>query len=304
MLDGASRSFATLLVLAAGADPAAGQGVLDVLDGETLYDGGSLVSLGFELDRGEVLRRGTRRAPDPLARQQTAMRTTLAYQYGARHDLQLGVALSVVDLERRGAGLRQSADGLGDVELLTKWRFYRWDAHAVALNVALVAQVSVPTGKDDVRDSTGTRLEPELQPGSGGIDPALGIAATHEPGRWRFNLATWYRVHTDSDDDGFRRGDRWIVEAAAGNRFWLEPYPGPFMRLDVALRYYHEDHDRFRGALPNTGGERATTTVNLAFRPQPALDFQVAVEVPLWQRLAGTQLGEDWALDLTFGYRF
>jgi len=277
--------------------------MLDVFDGETLYDGGSLLTLGWELDRGERLRRGERRVSDPTASHERTLRTTLGYQYGLRHDVQLGVALSFVDHRRVGNGFEQSADGLGDVSLLAKWRFYRWDARGEALNVSLIGELSVPTGDDDVR-AGGMRLEPELQPGSGSFDPGLGVAATYEPRRWRFNAGAFYRLRGDSDDDGARLGDEFVAEVSVGNRFWLEPYPGPFMRADVDLRYYHEDEARMAGVLPNSGGERATATLRWAFRPQPALDFQASVELPFWQRVDGTQLGEDWAVDVTFGYRF
>jgi hypothetical protein len=265
------RIFAGVVVVLASASARA-QGILDVLDGETLYDGGFLLTVGFELARGEQLRRGAHRVNDPLA----------------SHELET---------------LEQDAAGIGDVDLLAKWRFYRWDAPGKALNVSLLTELSLPTGEDDA-SINGMRIEPELQPGSGGVDPALGFGLTYEPERWRFNAAGLYRLHTDTDGDDARLGDELIAELAAGNRFWLEPYPGPFMRADLALRYYWQDLSRQNGRLVDTGGERATLGVNWAFRPRPSLDFQLAVEIPLWQEVHGTQLGEDWAVSFTFGYRF
>ena len=94
------------------------------------------------------------------------------------------------------------------------------------------------------------------------------------------------------------------AELAVGNRFWLEPYPGPFMRLDLVSRYYFEGKDRMDGVLADSGGERVTLGVNYAFRPRPSLDMQVYFEVPIAQHVNGTQLAHAWQLDLTFGYRF
>ncbi len=279
------------------------QGILDLLDGETLYDGGSLVTLGFEYDRGDQLRSGTDRASDPRASQESSARATLAWQLGLRHDLQVGVALPFVSHDRAGIGLDADADGVSDIDILGKWRFYRFDALGVALNVSVIGALSLPTGDDDVT-AGGARLEPELQPGSGGFDPALGIGVTHEPERWRFNAAGLYRWRTDTDTDGARLGDELVCELAAGNRFWLEPYPGPFMRLDVIGRYYHEGRSRLQGPLADSGGARATLGLNWAFRPRPALDLQLGVEFPFWQDVHGTQLGDDWAVDMTIGYRF
>ena len=279
------------------------QGVLDLMDGETLYEGGSLVTLGFEYDRGDRLRRGSRRVADPGASQETSTRSTLSYQFGLRHDLQVGVALPYASHERVGTGGSAEADGIGDLELLAKWRFYRFDALGVALNISALGALSLPTGADDAT-ANGLRLEPELQPGSGGVDPALGIGVTHEPERWRFNAAALYRWRTDSDSDDTRLGDELVCELAAGNRFWLEPYPGPFMRLDLIARYHHDAVAEQAGVLADSGGERATLGLNWAFRPRPSLDFQLGVELPVWQDVRGTQLGDDWALDVSFGYRF
>lgn len=290
-------------MFAFGACPLRAQGVLDVLDGETLYEGGFLFTTGFEFTRGERLRSGGDRVADPLASHEFETRTTLALQYGLRNNVQLGLAIPYVTHERAGIGFDADTEGVGDLNLLGKWRFYRWHASGKALNVSLLTELSLPTGDDDATYQ-GARLEPELQSGSGGVDPAVGFGATYEPERWRFNTALLYRIHTDSDGDDVRLGDELVAEIAAGNRFWLEPYPGPFMRLDLALRYYWQDESRFNGPLADTGGERATVGLNWAFRPRPSLDFQLGVELPFWQDLNGTQLGTDWDLSFTFGYRF
>lgn len=286
------------------------QGVLDVLDGETLYEGGSLVTLGFEMERGETLRAGRDRIDDPADTSESTLRTTFAWQYGLRHDLQLGIAVPFVRHARDSDIEELVGSGLGDVELLAKWRVFRWDAPGKALNVALLGQLSLPTGEDDA-ESGGLRHEPELQAGSGGLDPALGLGVTHEPGRWRFNAAALHRWRTDSDGDGFALGDEFVAELAVGNRFWLEPYPGPFMRADLVFRWYHEARSETQPiALPldsplrDSGGDRATLGLNWAFRPRPALDLQLGLEVPIWQDVHGTQVGEDWALDLSLGFRF
>ena len=143
--------------------------MLDVLDGETLYEGGFLVSLGFDLQRGDTLRRGSRRVPNPLDASEQRSRTTLAIQYGLRHDLQLGLAIPFVSQDRDGAGIGADSAGVGDVMLLGKWRFYRWDAPGKALNVSALAELSLPTGdgaasSGDVDPSLGFFWSPAAQP--------------------------------------------------------------------------------------------------------------------------------------------
>jgi hypothetical protein len=291
--------------------------ILDVLDGETLYESGFLLTLGTSLERRDTMRSGSQRVDDPQAAHESELVTTLGLQFGLRNDLQLGIALPYVDHDRHalplalpggggGGGaplLDQAASGLGDLTLLAKYRFWRQNGPGFATNYACITGVSLPTGEDDQRQGF-TELEPEMQPGSGGIDPMLGVAVTHEPGRWRFNAAALHHWHTDSDGDGDRLGNEWTAELSVGNRFWLEPYPGPFMRLDAVLRYHHEDRAEQDGELPDTGGNRYTAGLNLAFRPRPSLDLQLYAEAPIHEEVNGTQLASDWGLQLTLGYRF
>ena len=298
-----SLRCAAMLMLAALVLPAQGR-VLDVIDGETLYEGGSLVSFSVGLERQERLRQGSESVADPTASHRFTVMTALAYQYGLRNDVQIGIALPYVDIEREFLGGQEVTAGLGDVELLAKWRFRRWDAPRVAVNTALIAMISLPTGEDD-DGSGGVEFEPEQQVGSGGVDPSIGWAITAEPARWRFNLAAIYRIHTDTDGDGDQLGDAFFAELAVGNRFWLEPYPGPFMRLDVFAHYDHDNRDAVDGQLlADTGGERVSVGATWAFRPRPSLDFQLTGEVPVWHDVNGTQLDQDWSVQFSFGYRF
>ena len=96
-----------------------------------------------------------------------------------------------------------------------------------------------------------------------------------------------------------------VGAAAAGNRFWLEPYPGPFMRADVALRWRHEAADHQGGSsVPNTGGRLLTAAINWAFRPRPTVVLQLSVELPLFEDVRGIQLKHQVAAFAAFGLRF
>ncbi|HKS16506.1 MAG TPA: transporter, partial [Planctomycetota bacterium] len=213
------------------------EGTLDVLDGETLYEGGWLFTLGTEIEKREGLRRGTSRVSDPLDRRLTGVTTAVSAHYGLRYNVQVSAILPWIDRELKlddpSGPDRISASGPGDLSLVAKWRFYRWDDVGKAANFAILAGIEAPSGEDD------EHAPPELQPGSGSWDPSIGAAATYEPGRWRFNAAALYKRNGKGTED-FRFGDEFFAELAAGNRFWLEPYPGPFMRFDVLMRYRHQ----------------------------------------------------------------
>jgi hypothetical protein len=273
------------------------EGSLDVLDGETLYEGGWLFTAGYEYERREGLREGTRRVSDPLDRRLEDHTVAIGAHYGLRYDLQLSAVLPYVTRALDVAGDRESESGLGDAALVAKWRYLRIDDVGVATNFAVLAGLELPTG--DVDDTLG----PEFQAGSGSWDPSIGTAVTHEPGRWRFNAAALYQRNGQGARN-FKDGDELFGELAVGNRFWLEPYPGPFMRFDALLRYRHEWRSRQAGDIVHdSGGDLLTVGATLAFRPRPTIDLQVFVEYPVYQSLDGTQLEEDLSVFFAFGLR-
>jgi hypothetical protein len=282
------------------------EGALDVLDGETLYEDGWLFTLGCEQVLKGRLLDGRDRESDPLDREQMDRSVVLSAHYGLRYDLQLSVLAPFVsrtlELDDPAGPDRYSAAGPGDATVAAKWRYYRYAGDGWATNFALLGGVDLPTGSDDERDH-GVRLPVDLQPGSGSWDPFLGTGLTHEPGRWRFNAFGLYKRNGQGGHE-YNQGDQVFFELAAGNRFWLEPYPGPFMRADVLLRYRHEGRDRDGGSLVHdSGGEQLAVGVNWAIRPRPLLDFQVSVEVPVHESARGVQLAEDFSFFFAFGVR-
>jgi hypothetical protein len=295
--------LATLLLLALAVPQ---EGALDVLDGETLYEDGWLFTLGYEHVLKGTLRDGSDRESDPLDRRQLDQSAVASAHYGLRYDLQLSLIVPYVsrtlEIDDPAGPDRYSADGLGDVTLAAKWRYYRPAIEGVAFNFAMLGGVDLPTGSDDERDH-GALLPPDLQPGSGSWDPFLGTGLTYEPGRWRLNAFGFYKHHGEGGHD-YHHGDQFFLELAAGNRFWLEPYPGPFMRADLLLRYRHEGRDTDGGNIVHdSGGDQVTVGLNWAFRPRPTLDFQVSFEIPIYESVEGTQLVEDYSLFFAFGVR-
>lgn len=299
--------FPAIVLLVWNAAARGQDNTLDVLDGETLYKGGWLFTSSYRSQWEEGLQRGTRRVADPMDQRRVEQEVAIAGHYGLRQDLQL---TAIVPYVRKELLLRDPAgpdrfvgEGLGDSSLIAKWRFYRWDAPHETLNVAALFGLELPTGKYRESDR-GMRLPPDLQPGSGSWDPSAGLAATYEPGRWRFSSAVLYKDNRPNSSD-YRFGDQLFVELEAGNRFWLEPYPGPFMRLDLTARYYHEGRSEQDGHIDHASGHRrATVGATLAFRPRPSLDLQIGGEVPVYQSLLGTQIEYDGSLFVALGLRF
>ena len=71
-----------VVVLLAVAPAPAQQATLDLLDGETLSDGGSLLTFGADYTRRDTRRRGSHRVDDPFDGEQEDWLGSFALHYG------------------------------------------------------------------------------------------------------------------------------------------------------------------------------------------------------------------------------
>lgn len=91
------------------------------------------------------------------------------------------------------------AEGLGDVQLFGQFQFYensQFDTH-----ISTLFGIKLPTGDTDEDSREGERLEVELQPGTGSIDPFLGFAVTKKLGLWNLDTNILYTLATEGSQD-------------------------------------------------------------------------------------------------------
>lgn len=133
---------------------------------------------------------------------------SLSIGYGISELLTLGIRLPYVVRKNlreghdEGGGVVEihedgDAEGLGDLTVLGQ----------VGLKVLGVGQlagligVKLPTGANDVENNAGEPFEVEHQPGSGSVDPLLGLAWTHAFERVSIDANTLVAVATDGHED-------------------------------------------------------------------------------------------------------
>jgi hypothetical protein len=110
---------------------------------------------------------------------------------------------------------RGDAAGIGDLTVLGQWRFF--NNVATGTEAAVLAGARLPTGRTDVRDRQGVRFETEFQPGSGSVDPLLGLAFTQRFGAWSFDSNVLYAFAGDGAQQT-DLGDRFQYNAAVSYR--------------------------------------------------------------------------------------
>ncbi len=188
-------------------------------------------------------------------------------EYGLRKDLDLRVRLPYFSqtIEERFAG--DSVDhpmaGLGEMRLGTKWRFRQSINQQHKDELALLADLKLPTGKTDLRDRNGLIIEPHLQPNSGNLGVLLGVAANRMTPRVGYWLSS--RVGAETAASRYHRGMSLELHGSAGYR--LRPLT-QLNRIDwmsiVGMHFHMMGKEREAGrTLRDSGGSVTSVEVSL-----------------------------------------
>ena len=212
------------------------EGGVEILEAETLYQDGWLFTLSDSYS--EKSNRTDKR---------TDNRITASINYGVLPELTLTGLFPYASRSLESGTGDLSSAGLGDFTAVAKYRFHRSYHHQSSTNFAVLGGLEFPTAAED-------RTVPvSLQPGSGSWDPFLGAAATLERVRWKINAVALYQKNTEGDR-GFKFGDEFVADFAVGNRFWIDPYPGPAASATLGLRWTHEWKSQQDGASISASG--------------------------------------------------
>ena len=303
------RAVRTLVVLTiafigvAFTQPAAAQqGGIELLAPEMLFARGIRVSLtGISRVDNQAFS-GSDDVTDPLSRRFEETTTVLGLDYGIRADLSVSLLVPHSSKELRSGGTTQSADGLGDIAFLTKYRVWKTDWFRSAAQMVVYGGIEMPTGESRETEN-GVRLSHRVQPGRGAWNPMVGLAANLELDRWRFDLSTLYKFNQNGT--GRRRGDSFFVEVDGAYRFWHEPYPGPSASIKVGLRYSYAEHARLTGTtIDNSGFDLVTVHPGMTFHFTPATTVKFSYDIPIYRDYNGTQLAFERRFAVAFGMRF
>lgn len=229
--------------------------------------------------------------------------------YGVTDWLTAMVMVPWIDLEmdhrtRSGGQFTTRSNGVGDVTLGGLFGLYESGDHAVIARAAL----TLPSGSINQRDNTpmgDQRLPYPMQLGSGTYDlaPALTYTGGHGREGWGAQVRGTVRLGENGND--YTLGDRFAGTGWYSHR-WMD-------WLSTSLRIAGEVWGNVDGADPTLnaavvptadpsrrGGERIDLGfgVNLIGVGGVVDEHRLAIEVdlPVYQRLDGPQLENDWAV--------
>lgn len=197
------------------------------------------------------------------------------------------------------------AEGWGDLSAVLKRRFFQRAGRAETTELAWLAGLQLPTGRDDVEDG-GERLPQPLQPGTGATAGMLGMAATRVDGRWLVNADLL--LHAAAEGNDYRFGE--ALHADVGVQW--RAYPARYERFDqLTLNLVGEVNARWaekdtfeRDTVDDSGGRKVFFTPGVQLIASDRLLLEAAVQFPVSMALHGDQPEEDRVVILGLRYRF
>lgn len=231
--------------------------------------------------------------------------------FGLHPDVTIGLTVPYVNKELRRtnptSGMRETlrSDGLGDVAVTGKYRFFQEAGPGETTEAAALFGLELPTGRTGVTDA-GMRLPQPLQPGSGSVDAILGAAFTRVDGRWLLNADVLGKFDSEADDYRFGNTYRFDV----GGQFRL--YPSRYTSFDqttvnlvAELNTVYAERDTAAGsAVFDSGGFKAFATPGLQVILSENVLVEAAAHIPVYRDLHGSQLEENFRTIVGMRVRF
>jgi len=221
-----------------------------------LFPGGGLISYNSIF---------TTRALEPqsssipvTARATFAHEGDLNFTWGFHRDFDLTILIPIVTNRFQMLGTPTvGGTGIGDAMALVKYRFYRRDSQRGTTQASVTGGLKVPTGRTDLRSSSGALLPASLQPGSGSTDFFFAANWTYTG---LFNIK---RLVADEDFHSLIRSQGTQATRLGDDiesRFWLSyrPYESKNVArewfIGAALTWLHSQDDRIHGITQGGSG--------------------------------------------------
>lgn len=269
-------------------------------------DHGSRFDLRFEQVKQNQLMSGSKKLSDiELDRfsrelETSSQRLVLNFDHGINQNWAISASLPFV--VRQHAHLESSESvswnyrQFGDARIVARYQApIQENARGGVSAFGVSAGLKLANGKYDIANSTGTRAERSLQPGSGTTN--LLASVYYRRVLSDFSSSWFVQANLESplnEKDGYKPG------RSLGLDFGLRGEWGAHFSPLLQLNYQSKQRDSGLFSEPeNSGGHSLSLSPGLSYKLAPQSQVYALVQLPLQQSLRGQQLGQKWAF--TFG---
>lgn len=201
--------------------------------------------------------------------------------------------------------------GLGDVAVLGRYTFLRKHSLDTTTNIAGLAGVKFPNGKTDGRreDNSSRYLDSHMQPGTGSTDFLLGLSMSHSVRRLTIstNLLGAITTEGEAGNEKHQFGNSLNYDLTARYRV----YPDVISPSGQQLFFAFGINGEVRGKeeeegveLANSGGHTVYLSPGVQVVMSPHWVFELSYSHPVYHKLNGIQLGEDYKISGGVTYLF
>jgi hypothetical protein len=208
--------------------------------------------------------------------------------YGLLPDLDLHLRVPYftesLDVKFGGQSVSNPLSGLGELEAGAKWRFRQWVGERRKDELAVMTDLKLPTGKHDYRDASGAVIPGHLQPNSGSLGGALGLAANRHTLWGRYWCSTM--LGGEIGTHRYHRGSMFQLHASAGSRWkrLAQPEQTDWLGI-IGLHYYLMGKDEEDGkTVRDSGGSVLGAELGLTGSTQ-TWSGRLGVLLPVWTDL-------------------
>ena len=186
--------------------------------------------------------------------------------------------------------------GLGDV--LLQARFQRTFFNEIPIILGIGVKLS--NGKINMTDEFGERISDNLQVGTGTVDPILSIYSSKDIKNLVLSGGIFTRISNGENIYGYRYGNeiQTLVNLDFVEHYLL--YGGLQISHLLSTRDYYE----YGKISRDRGGESYFFTGKLGTKATDNLDFEITLQIPLYQNLNESQLVSPFIFQLGSLYRF
>lgn len=225
----------------------------------TLFKGGYEIHIGYHNDKtgGEK-----------------ANKAVVELKYGLTGDWVIGAGLPYQRISEEA----ESASGISDLTLTSKYRFWRRDSLGLQESAALLLAVNLGNGDETA--------QPAL--GNGATDLITGLTYGYEGRKWYRWAAIRHRFNGENNQ-GLQAGDKTLIDLVVGVRLKPTPYTKPDTVWMLELNGEYRQRAKLNGQnLINSGGSEWFISPGLMWTKRN-FAVKTGVQIPVTRDLNGQQ---------------
>jgi len=183
----------------------------------------------------------------------------------------------------------KSSSGLADVQLFTKYRFWRKDSLGLQKSAAVLLAANFDNGDE--------KEEPPL--GNGATDIIGGLTYGYESIKWYHWASVRYRFNGENDAD-LQKGNKVLVDFVGGWRPTPPEYTKPDTVWLLELNGEFDDKaERNGNKIADSGGTEWFVSPGI-FWTKRNFAIKAGVQLPVYNDLNGNQDNSDYRAKMTF----